>query len=275
MYQLVYPTLLLSIAFRLWQIYLPKIVRQCGQLSSTLPGIAAYLWWAMMIGWVIWVDISGQSDILVLADVPHPLQIRIALNMNPIEQNHFKRGHQEHFTIYPPPFQYHYQILCLNRKLVNFNFKWIWIYGFEPHLIPLTSPQKNEMLIFGLCSTSDDGPGWSMDSNHVCHPSPAKKMKCSFLDYVQLLMMGWAGWWTRIPSTTPLQPEKWTVHFWIMFNFWWLAGLLDGLEPHPPSLSSQKNEMLIFRLHSTSGDRPSNPSNKSQPKCDKRPPKSL
>ena len=26
--------------------------------------------------------------------------------------------------------------------------------------------------------------------------------------------------------------------------------------------------------HSTSGDRPSNPSNESQPKCDKRPPKS-
>ena len=24
--------------------------------------------------------------------------------MNVIEQNHFKRGHQVHFTIYPPPF---------------------------------------------------------------------------------------------------------------------------------------------------------------------------
>ena len=47
----------------------------------------------------------------------------------------------------------------------------------------------NEMLIFGLCSTSDDQPGWSMDSNPICHPSPAKKVKCSFLDYIQLLMI--------------------------------------------------------------------------------------
>ena len=77
------------------------------------------------------------------------------------------------------------------------------------------------MLIFGLCSTSDDQPGWSMDSNPICHPSPAKKMKCSFLYYVQLLMIGWAGQWTQTLSTTPLQP---------------------------------KNNMLIFGLRSTSGD---------------------
>ena len=124
-----------------------------------------------------------------------------------------------------PPFQYHYPILCLNRKLVNFNFKWIWIYGLEPHPPPLSSPKnemlvfglhstsddqlgwlmdsnpichlspakKNEMLVFGLCSTSHDWPGWLMDSNPIHHPSPAKKMKCSFLDYVQLLMISWAG----------------------------------------------------------------------------------
>ena len=33
--------------------------------------------------------------------------------------------------------------------------------------------------------------------------------------------------------------------------------------------------MLIFGLHSNSDDQPSNPSNESQPKCDKMPPKSL
>ena len=77
------------------------------------------------------------------------------------------------------------------------------------------------MLIFGLCSNSDDRPGWLMDSNPVCHPSPAKKMKCSFSDYIQLLMIGWAGRWTRTPSTTPLQP---------------------------------KNKMLVFGLRSTSDD---------------------
>ena len=67
---------------------------------------------------------------------------------------------------------------------------------------------KNKMLIFGLHSTSDDQPGWSMDSNPICHPSPAKKIKCSFLDYIQLLMIARAGRWTRTPSATPLQQKK-------------------------------------------------------------------
>ena len=130
---------------------------------------------------------------------------------------------------------------------ITFNFWWSagLVNGIEPHLPALFS-QKNEMLLFGLRSTSDDQPGWSMDSNPICHPSPAKKMKCSFLDYVQLLMIGQAGWWTRTPSTTPLHPEKWNAHFWIMFNFWCLAELLDWLEPHPPPLSTQKHEMLVF-----------------------------
>ena len=187
----------------------------------------------------------------------------------------------------------------------------------NPSATPLQP--KNEMLIFGLCSTSDDGPGWSMDSNPICNPSPTTKMKCLFLDYVQLLMIGQAGRWTQTPSTTPLQPKKWNAYFWItfnfgwsarlvdglichppplstqrmkcsflddiqllmtswagqwtqtpsatplqpkkwnacfcfMFNFWWSAGLVDGLESHLPPLSSQKNEMLIFVLHSTSDD---------------------
>ena len=51
-------------------------------------------------------------------------------------------------------------------------------------------PKNNEMLIFGLHSTSDNWLGWSMDSNPICHPSPAHKMKCSFLDYIQFLMIG-------------------------------------------------------------------------------------
>ena len=93
--------------------------------------------------------------------------------------------------------------------------------GLKPHPPPLLQPKKYKMLIFGLCSTSDDQPGWSMDSNPIRHPSPAlvfglcskkwnapaKKIKCSFSDYVQLLMIGQAGWWTRTPSATPLQPK--------------------------------------------------------------------
>ena len=172
--------------------------------------------------------------------------------------------------------------------LFYIHFWWLagLVNGLEPHPPPLSS-QKNEMLVFGLHSTSDDQLGWSMDSNPIGYPPPTKKLKCSFLDYiqilisragwwtwtpsatplqpkkmkcslldyVQLLMIGWAGRWTWTPSTTPLQPKKWNAHFWITFNFWWLAVLVDGLEPHLPPLSSQKNEMLIFGLCSTSDDR--------------------
>ena len=123
-----------------------------------------------------------------------------------------------------------------------FNFWWLagLVDGLEPHLPPLSS-QKNDMLIFGLRSTSDDRPGWLMDSKpHVppfssqknkmlifglrstsdnqaglvnglrscLPPLSSQKIKCSFLDYVQLLMIGWAGRWTQNPSATPLQSKK-------------------------------------------------------------------
>ena len=55
---------------------------------------------------------------------------------------------------------------------------------------------KNKMLIFGLCSTSNDLPSNLSDERQakckkmkkgpLCH----QKIKCSFLDYVQLLMIG-------------------------------------------------------------------------------------
>ena len=110
------------------------------------------------------------------------------------------------------------------------------------------------MLVYRLCSTSDDRLGWSMDSNPICHPSPGKKIKSSFLDYVQLLMIGRTGWWTQTPSATHLQSKKWNAHFWITFNFWRSAGLVVELEPHLPPFSSQKNKMFIIALHSTSDD---------------------
>ena len=99
-------------------------------------------------------------------------------------------------------------------------------------------------------------PDWSMDLNLIHHPSPANKMKCSFLGYVQLLMISRAVWWTQTPSATPLQPKLWNAHFWILFNFWWSARLVDGFKPHLPTLCTQKNEMLIFGLCSTSDDQP-------------------
>ena len=140
---------------------------------------------------------------------------------------------------------------------ITFNFWWLarLVNGLKPHLQPLCN-QKYEMFVFGLCWTSDDQPGWSKDSNPICNLFPTKKMKCSFLYYVQLLVISRAGRWTQTPSVTPLQPKKWNACFGIMFNFWWSAELVDGLKPHLPPLSSQKNEMLIFVLHSTSDDWP-------------------
>ena len=165
--------------------------------------------------------------------------------------------------------------------MIDWTSWWTW----TPSATPLQPIKWNAS--FWIMFTSDDQPGWLMDSNPICHPSPAKEMKCSLLDYVQILMIGWAGWWTRTPSTTPLHPKKmkcsfwimfnfwwsarllyglkpifhlspakkWNGYFWITFNFWWSAGLLDGLEPGPPPISSLKVEMLIFWLYSTSDDR--------------------
>ena len=128
--------------------------------------------------------------------------------------------------------------------MISWACRWTWT--------PSTTclQPKNEMLIFWLCSTSDDWPGCVMDSNHIHHPSPANKMKCFFLDYVQLLMISQAGWWTQTPSATPLQPIKWNAFFLDYVHFWWSARLVNGLKPHLPPLSSQKNEMLTFGLHS-------------------------
>ena len=121
------------------------------------------------------------------------------------------------------------------------------------HLPPLSS-KKNEMLVFGLCSTSDDWPGWSMDSNPICYPSRTKKMICSFLDYVQLLMIDQAGWRTPTPSETSFQPKNEMLIFVLRYSSDHQPGWsMDSKPIHHPSI--QKNEMLIFVLRSTSDDR--------------------
>ena len=114
----------------------------------------------------------------------------------------------------------------------------------------LSKWSKNEMLVFRLCSTSEEWP--SNLSNKKC-PKWSKngcqngqKMKHSFLDYVQLLRSGQAIWVTKVAQNMTKWLPKWS-----------------------------KNEMLIFGLCSTSDDRPSDLSNESQQKCEKRPPKSL
>ena len=53
----------------------------------------------------------------------------------------------------------------------------------------------NEMLIFGLCSLYDDWPSDPSDESQPKYkkgPLSNQKMKCSFLDYDYLLMIGQA-----------------------------------------------------------------------------------
>ena len=107
---------------------------------------------------------------------------------------------------------------------------------------------KNKMFIFGLCSTSDAWPSdlnkkrWPKCKKNENGPLSHQKIKCSFLDYVQLLMIGWAIRAKNVDRNT----KKWKK---------------------PPK--SSKNEMFIFQLRSTSDDRPSNLSIKCWTKCKK------
>ena len=88
---------------------------------------------------------------------------------------------------------------------------------------------KNEKLVFILCSTSDDWPSDpSNKSRPKCKKGPLshQKVKCLFLDYIQLLMISQAIWATKVDWNVkkgPLSHHKMKCSFWITFNFWWLA----------------------------------------------------
>ena len=73
-------------------------------------------------------------------------------------------------------------------------------------------------------------------------PPKSSKIKCSFLDYVQLLLISQA---IRVKDIDQNAKKN---------------------QKSSPKLSS-KNKMFIFGLHSTSDDRPSDLSKKCQPKC--------
>ena len=107
---------------------------------------------------------------------------------------------------------------------------------------------KNKMFIFGLHSTSDDQLSdlskkrWPKQKEMKKAPLSHRKIKCLFLDYIQLLMIGRAIQAKIVDQNT----KKWK---------------------RPPK--SSKNKMFIFGLHSTSDDRPSDLSKKRWPKCKK------
>ena len=194
MYQLVHPTLLQSIAFRLWQIYLPKIVRQCGQLSSSPAGSAAHLWWAMMIGWVIWV-------------------MKVNWNVKKAPLSHQKMKNS---------FLYYVQLLMIGQVIQATKFDWNAKKG------PL-SHQKMKCLFLDYVQLLMIG--WAIqavnvDRNVTKDPLSDQTMKCSFLDYIQLLMIGHAIQATKVnwnAEKVPLSHWKMKYSFYVMFNFWWSA----------------------------------------------------
>ena len=145
---------------------------------------------------------------------------------------------------------------------------------------------KNKMFIFGLSSTSDDQVS-DLSKKHrpKCKknekgPLSHWKMKCLFLDYVQLLMIGRAIWAKNVHQNA----KKWKSplsHWKIKFLFLDYVQLLmisqairakifdqnTKKQKRPPK--SSKNKMFIFGLHSTSDDQPSDLSKKRWPKCKK------
>ena len=142
---------------------------------------------------------------------------------------------------------------------------------------------KNQMFIFGLCSASDD---WPSDPSKKCWPKCKKqkgplshwKIKCSFLYYVQLLMISQAIQAKNVDQIIknkkgPLSHQKIKCSFLdyiqllIISRAIWVKNVdqIAKKQKRPPK--SLKNQMFIFGLHSTSDDWPSNPSKKHQPKC--------
>ena len=140
---------------------------------------------------------------------------------------------------------------------ITFNFWWLagLVNGLKPYP-PFLCSQRNEMLIFVLCSTSNDQPGLSMDLNRIHHLSPAKKWNA----HISIMFNFW--WSARLVNGLEPHPpslssqKKMKCLFLDYVHFWWSAWLIDEFEPHLPPLSSQKNKMLIFGFCSTSDDQP-------------------
>ena len=147
----------------------------------------------------------------------------------------------------------HWKIKCLFLDYVQLlMISWaIWGNNIDQNPKKWKRPPKslkNEMFIFGLRSLSDDRPS---DPSKKCWPKHKKnkkgplshwKIKCLFLDYIQLLMIGQA---------IQAKNVDWNVK----------------KQKRPPKLS--KNKMFIFGLCSTSDDQLSDPSKKRRPKCKK------
>ena len=192
-----------------------------------------------------------------------------------------ERGSLSHWKI-KCSFLDYVQLLMIGRVIQTKNVDW----NAKKQKRPQKS-LKNQMFIFGLLSTSDDQ---SSNRSKKC------RLKCKK--------------WKRPPKSSKNQMF---IHFWITFNFWWLAkqseqktstemqnnkkgplshqkikcSFLDYIQllmigraiwaknvdqnakKWKRLPKSSKNQMFIFGLCSTSDDWPSDLSKKCWPKCKK------
>ena len=183
----------------------------------------------------------------------------------------------------------HWKIKCLFLDYVQLLIiGWaIWAKNIDQDAKKWKRPpksSKNEMFIFGLRSTSDDrlrNPSkkcWPKHKKTKKGPLRHQKIKCLFLDYIQLLMIGWAIRAKNVNQDTKKQkrPPKSSKNQMFIF------GLRSTSDDRQSDLSkkcwpkhkkgppkSLKNKMFIFGLCSTSDDQPSNPRKKGWPRCKK------
>ena len=99
---------------------------------------------------------------------------------------------------------------------------WVMYPSAPPHA---QKSSKNEMLIFGLHSTSDDWPSdWREESHLKCEKMAAKLSKTEMLVFG--LRSTSDGWLSYLSNTSCPKGEKWppnhqklNAHFQITFNF--------------------------------------------------------
>ena len=95
-----------------------------------------------------------------------PPEIEIGLNMNTIGTKIISREVIKYILPIYDPLPLPLSDSMPEQETGEFQFQMdIWTRTPSTTLL---QPKKDEMLIFGLRSTSDDRPGWLMDSNPIC-----------------------------------------------------------------------------------------------------------
>ena len=134
---------------------------------------------------------------------------------------------------------------------------------------------KNKMFVFGLHSTSDDRPSnpskkcWLKCKKNKKGPLSYQKIKCSFLDYVQLLMISRgnrgkkddqdAKKWKRPLKSSKNKMFVFQLHQLLMISRAIRAKNVDQNKKKKKKVpKSLKNKMFVFGLCSTSDDQLSN-----------------